>query len=175
MEQVPLQILSIVQETSKKYNDIDLLRHLALELKEAGLEPFVLGFAIRIKKVMEENDINEDQIEPINSDFASYCYKHNLSFEELIQSGYKALLLEEEFRVSIEKIPEYISKSKQILDNLENQIKTQQSKLHGVWTTYETLNGKLEKIKNEYSAIEPSQKLRLELEEIKQINKSISF
>jgi DNA repair ATPase RecN len=81
------------------------------------------------------------------------------------------LLLEEEFRVSIEKIPEYILKSKQILDNLGNQIQTQQSKLHGLWTEYETLNAKLEKIKNEYSAIEPSQKLRLELEEIKQIKK----
>ena len=33
------------------------------------------------------------------------------------------------------------------------------------------INAKLEKIKNEYSAIEPSQKLRLELDEIKQINK----
>jgi chromosome segregation ATPase len=57
------------------------------------------------------------------------------------------------------------------LDNLGNQIQTQQSKLHGLWTEYETLNAKLEKIKNEYSAIEPSQKLSLELEEIKQIKK----
>lgn len=81
------------------------------------------------------------------------------------------MLLEEEFRVSIEKIPEHILKSRQILDNLGNQIQTQQSKLHGLWTEYETLNAKLEKIKNEYSAIEPSQKLRLELEEIKQIKK----
>ena len=158
-------------QNQQEYNDIDLLRHLALELKEAGLELFILGFAMRIKKVMEQNDINEDQIEPIISDLASYCYKHNLSFDVLIQSGYKALLLEEKFRVSIEKIPEYISKSKQILDNLENQIQTQQSKLHGLWTESETLNVKLEKIKNEYSAIEPSQKLSLELDEIKQINK----
>lgn len=89
-----------------------------------------------------------------------YCYKDNLSFDVLIQSGHKALLLEEKFRISIEKIPEYISKSKQILDILENQIQTQQSKVHGLWTEYETLNAKLEKIKKEYSAIEPSQKMK---------------
>ena len=105
-----------------------------------------------------------------------YCYKDNLSFDVFIQSGHKALLLEEEFRISIEKIPEipeYISKSKQMLDILENQIQTQQSKLHGFWTKYETLNVKLEKIKKEYSAIEPSQKLRLDLDEIKQQKESI--
>jgi hypothetical protein len=59
-------------KNQQEYNDIDLLRHLSLELKEAGLEPFILGFAIRIKKIMEQNDINEDQIEPIISDLASY-------------------------------------------------------------------------------------------------------
>ena len=90
----------------------------------------------------------------------------------LFKSGHKALLLEEEFRISIEKIPEYISKSKQIFDILENQIQTQQSKLHGFWTKYETLNAKLEKIKKEYSAIEP-RKLRLDLDEIKQQKESI--
>lgn len=59
-----------------------------------------------------------------------------------------------------------------IFQNLnQNQIQTQQSKLHDLWTQYETLNAKLEKIKKEYSAIGPSQKLRLELDEIKQINK----
>jgi hypothetical protein len=52
---------------------------------------------------MEQNDINEDQIEPIISDLASYCYKHNLSFDVFIQSGYKALLLEKKFRVSVER------------------------------------------------------------------------
>jgi hypothetical protein len=40
-------------KNQQEYNDIDLLRHPALELREAGLEPFILGFAIRIKKVME--------------------------------------------------------------------------------------------------------------------------
>jgi hypothetical protein len=147
------------------------LRHLALELREAGLEPFILGFAIRIKKVMEQNDINEDQIEPIISDLASYCYKHNLSFDVLIQSGYKALLLEKKFRVSVEEIPESISRSKQILDNLETQIQTQQSKLHDSWMECETVIARLEKFKKEYSAIVPNQELRLELDEMKEINK----
>ena len=58
------------------------------------------------------------------------------------------------------------------MDILENQIQTQQSKLHGFWTKYETLNAKLEKIKKEYSAIEP-RKLRLDLDEIKQQKESI--
>jgi hypothetical protein len=66
----------------KDYYDIDFLRQTSLMLKEEGLELSFLGFAIRLEKIMEENGINEeDQLETILSDFATYCFKNNLSYE----------------------------------------------------------------------------------------------
>jgi hypothetical protein len=89
-------VSAIIEEAraQKEYNDIDFLRQTSLMLKEEGLELSFLGFAIRLKKIMEENGINEeDQLETILSDFATYCFKNNLSYETLIASGSQALNL----------------------------------------------------------------------------------
>ena len=116
-------VTGIIQEARKQeeYQDIDLLRQVSMKLKEAGVELPLFAFAIRVKKIMEENGINEDQIEPIIQDFAAYCLRHNVSYDTLIKSGREALYLEEKYRVPIEKIPEYIIKAKKTLDNLEDE------------------------------------------------------
>jgi hypothetical protein len=57
-------VTAIIQEARKQedYNDIDLLRQVSVKLKEDGVELPLLGFAIRLQRIMEENGINEDQI-----------------------------------------------------------------------------------------------------------------
>ena len=114
-------VTGIIQEAriKEEYQDIDLLRQVSLKSKEEGLELPELGFAIRLKRIMEENGINEDQIESIIQDFATYCLRHDVSYDTVIKSGREALYLEEKYRVPIEKIPEYIIKAKKTLDNLE--------------------------------------------------------
>lgn len=115
-------VTGIIQEAriKEEYQDIDLLRQVSLKSKEEGLELPELGFAIRLKRITEENGINEDQIESIIQDFATYCLRHDVSYDTVIKSGCEALYLEEKYRVPIEKIPEYIIKAKKTLDNLED-------------------------------------------------------
>jgi hypothetical protein len=71
---------------------MELFRHLAVILNENGL--VIVGFAVRLLKIMKDNGINLNQVEPIISEFAIYCFKHQISFNTLIQSGYEALALE---------------------------------------------------------------------------------
>ena len=66
-----LQVHILQELKEEEYQDIDLLRQVFLKLKEEGLGLPLLGFTIRLKKIMEENDIKEDQIEPYNTRF---CY-----------------------------------------------------------------------------------------------------
>jgi chromosome segregation ATPase len=116
-------VTGIIQEAriKEEYQDIDLLRQVSLKSKEEGLELPELGFAIRLKRIMEENGINEDQIESIIQDIATYCLRQNVSYDTVIKSGREALYLEEKYRVPIEKIPEHIIKAKKTLDNLEDE------------------------------------------------------
>jgi hypothetical protein len=57
---------------------------------------------------MEENDIKEDQVGPVVQEFATYCLRHNMHFDKLIQSRREALYLEEKFGIAVEKITDYI-------------------------------------------------------------------
>jgi hypothetical protein len=118
-------VTAIIQEARKEeeYNDIDLLREVSMKLKEQGLDLSILAFAFRHKKIMEENDINndinEDQIESITQDFAAYCVRHKTSCDTIIKNGRVALYLEQKFDIPIERIPEYITQKKKTIDRLE--------------------------------------------------------
>ena len=80
-------VTGIINEARKEeeYNDIDLLREVAVRLKEEGIGLPLLAFAIRLKRIMEENDINEDQIEPIIQDFATYCFRNKIPYDPLLK------------------------------------------------------------------------------------------
>src|SRR5215207_11068986 len=116
-------VTAIIQEARKQeeYNDIDLLRQVSVKLKEEEIESPLLGFAIRLKRIMEDNGINEDQIEPIIQDFATYCLRHSIPYDTVIKSGREALYLEEKFGISVERIPEYIIQGKKTIDRLEDE------------------------------------------------------
>jgi len=117
-------VTAIIQEARKEeeeYNDIDLFREIAVRLKEEGIGLPLIGFAIRLKRIREENDINEDQIEPIVQEFAVCRLIHNTPYDILIQIGREALYLEQKYGVPIEKIPEYITQGKKTIDRLEDQ------------------------------------------------------
>jgi hypothetical protein len=105
-------VTAIIQEARKQeeYQDIDLLRQISVKFNEEGLGLPLVGFAIRLKKIMEENGINEDQIEPIIQDFAAYCLRHNVSYDTVIQSGREALYLEEKFGIPVEDTRTYYSR-----------------------------------------------------------------
>ena len=49
-------ITAIIQEARKQeeYNNIDLLRQVSVRIKEEGLELPLLGFVIRLKKIMAD-------------------------------------------------------------------------------------------------------------------------
>jgi hypothetical protein len=150
-------VSAIINEAraQKEYYDIDFLRQISLMLKEEGVEIFFLGFALRLKKIMEENDINEeDQLETIISQFATYCFKNNLSYDTLMASGVEALNLAHKFGISVEKIPEYIIQGKNIIDRLEAKRRELLGEILEERQELDTIASELEKYETEKPLIE---------------------
>jgi hypothetical protein len=172
-------VTGIIQDArkQKEYSDIDLLRQISIKLKEEGLDLPSLAFAIRLRSIMEENGINEDQVEPIIQDFATYCLRHKVPYDTIIKSGREALYLEQKFDVPIEKIPEYIAQGKNTIDTLEDQRMEVigQARLAGIdrdakrWER-DTLAAAIEKYKTEIPSIQRIKELENELEEEKRKN-----
>ena len=170
---------AIIQEARKQeeYQDIDLLRQISVKLNEEGLGLPLVGFAIRLKKIMEENGINEDQIEPIIQDFAAYCLRHNVSYDTVIQSGREALYLEEKFGIPVERIPEHIIQEKETIDRLEDQRleilrQKQQARkeLDKILQERDTIVAELEKYEKEIPSIKRIRELETELDDAKKLN-----
>jgi hypothetical protein len=113
-------VTNIIKDASlqEEYHDMELFRQLALLLNENGLEPIVVGFSLRLLKIMENDGIDVNQVEPLISDFATFCFKHKISFDTLIQSGYEALSLEKELGVPIKMLAEHIARAKKTRDDL---------------------------------------------------------
>jgi hypothetical protein len=163
-------ITNIIKDASlqEEYHDMVLFRHLAVILNENGLEPVILGFAIRLLKIMEDNGINVNQVEPIISDFATHCFKHQISFYMLIQSGYEALSLEKELGVPVKILAKHITQANETRDDLLDQSQTQLRMLRDAQSEYEIIKSKLEEFKKEYPSVESSIELKKELDETKE-------
>jgi hypothetical protein len=172
-------VTGIIKEARKEeeYSDIDLLREVSKKLKEEGLALPSLAFAIRLRRIMEENDINEDQIEPIIQEFATYCLRYQIPYETIIKVGREALYLEQKFGVPIERIPEIIVQRKQIIDGLEDQRQemlgeAQLAKVDRDAKQQERdiIAAEIEKYKTEIPLIQRIKELENELEEEKRKN-----
>jgi hypothetical protein len=169
-------VTGIIQEARKEeeYSDIDLLREVSRKLREEGLALPSLAFAIRLMRIMEENEIKEDQIEPIIQDFATYSLRHKIPYDTIIKSGREALYLEQIYGVPIEKIPEYITQGKKTLDRIEDERKemlgeAQLAKIDRDAKQQERniISAKIEKYKTEIPLIQRIKELENALEEEK--------
>jgi hypothetical protein len=172
-------VTAIIQEARKEeeYNDIDLLREVAVRLKEEGIGLPVLASATKLKRIMEENDINEDQIEPIIQDFATYCLRYKIPYDTIIKIGREALYLEQKFGVPIEKIPEYITHGKETIDSLDDerqeilrQKQQAREELDAKRQELDTIAHEFEKYRKEIPSIQRIMELENELAEAKKMN-----
>lgn len=148
-----------------------MLRQISTKLKEEGLEPAHLGFAIRLKKIMEDNDIREDQLESLILDFNTYCLRHNLTFDKVFESGYEALDLAYKFGIPAEKIPEFIIQGKKTIEELEGQRQELIEKKQVIQEEYDTILAVLEKYRKEKPLIEHIKALERELDKTKESKK----
>jgi hypothetical protein len=164
-------VTGIIKEASKldEYHNMALFRHLALVLNQNNLEPFNIAFAIRLMKIMEQNDINEDQIEPIISDFTTYCYKQNLPFEDFVQSARECLNLANKFRIHGQEIPEYIAQGKKMIDNLEEQRQDLLREKQRVREERDALTSEIKKYGKEKQLIKQNEELKRELNKSRQL------
>lgn len=122
---------------------MELFRQLALLLNEKGLEPVVVGV---FYKTLEENGRRWSKSissGTYRSDSATYCFKHEISFATIIQSGYKAFSLEKEHGVPVKMLQAHIARAKKTRDDLLDESQKRPRMMQDEQSEYETIKGKL--------------------------------
>src|ERR687889_1015857 len=105
-------VSAIIKDAKKDIPDIDLLREVALVLKNEDLDLVVLADSIRLKKKLDDMDLNEDQIESFIENINVHCFKRGLKAEEFVNTINKIVSLSQNLGMPVGQLPHYIIQEK---------------------------------------------------------------
>jgi len=144
-------VSEIVKEYRRGDLDADLLREVALNLENSGLDIQSFAPLVRLRQVLEQkqwlqgvrpgqqqqeeeeqndddddNDIDsllEKKMESFIVSIEVFCFKHNLPLRQFFDLVYNLYLAAEEFDIPLESFPSYIEELKARIENLLEQIR----------------------------------------------------
>ena len=74
----------IIKECKQNDPDFELLREVAFIIKSESMDLNFLASSIRIRKILEDNGLNEEQIESFIEKIEVHCFKRSLKVDEFI-------------------------------------------------------------------------------------------
>ncbi|HEY7227442.1 MAG TPA: hypothetical protein VH481_04890 [Nitrososphaeraceae archaeon] len=108
-------VSSIVKECRPNDPDFDLLREVAVIIKNEGMNLNLAASSIRLKRILEDNGLNEEQIESFIEKIEIHCFKRSLDVNEFINLIFKISIISNNLDVSIDNLPEYVLQKKEEL------------------------------------------------------------
>ena len=162
-------VSAIIKDTKQKdIPDIDLLREVALVLKNEDLDLVVLAGSIRLKKKIDDMDLNEDQIESFIENINVHCFKRGLKAEEFVNTINKIVSLSQNLGMPVEQLPHYIIQEKLEMEKLKRETEDVIVKQLQVLQHYNVTMEDLEEYKRNMPLIDYIEQQKNQLEKAKQ-------
>src|SRR5215212_5152959 len=156
-------VSSIIKDSKQEIPDIDLLREVALVIKNDDLDLSVLAYSIRLKKKFDDMGINEDQIESLIEYINIHCFKRGLTGEEFINIINKIVVLSQKHEMSVDELPNHIIQQELELEQVQREIKDVNMKKDLVLQKYDITMDDLEEFKRNKPLIDRIKQLENEL------------
>ena len=162
-------VSAIIKDTKQKdIPDIDLLREVALVLKNEDLDLVVLAGSIRLKKKIDDMDLNEDQIESFIENINVHCFKRGLKAEEFVNTINKIVALSQNLGMPVEQLPHYIIQEKLEMEKVKRETEDVIVKQLQVLQHYNVTMEDLEEYKRNMPLIDYIEQQKNQLEKAKQ-------
>ena len=182
-----------VSEIIKEYRrgdwDADLLREVALNLKNMELDIQSFAPLVRLREVLEQkewlqgvrpgqqqeeendddNDIDrllEKKMESLIVTIEVFCFKQNLPLRQFFDLVYNLYLAAEEFDITLESFPSHIEELKVRIENLLEQIRYFESEKQIALERSQTTERLLEECNRSRPMFDENQKLKQKLEQV---------
>ncbi len=166
-------VSSIIKDTKQEIPDIDLLREVALVIKNDDLDLSVLANSIRLKKKLDGMGLNEDQIESLIENINIHCFKRGLTGEEFINIINKTVVLSQKLGMPVDELPNHIIQLELELEQVEREIEDVNMKEDLVLQKYDITMVDLEEYKRDKPLIDRIKQLEKELERAKKEKKKL--
>src|SRR5215212_1194329 len=144
-------VSAIIKDAKQKdIPDLDLLREVAIVLKNYDLDLSIFASSIRLQKRLDETGLNEDQIESLIENINIHCFKHGLTIEEFVNIINKIVAFSQKLGMPVDQLPNHIIQEELELVKVEEETEDAKLKQHQVLQHYNvTMNVLEEYRKNE--------------------------
>jgi hypothetical protein len=184
-------VSEIVKEYRRGDLDADLLREVALNLKDRRLDIQSFAPLVRLRQVLEqkewlqgvrpgqqqqeeeenddENDIDrllEKKMESFIVSIEVFCFKHKLPLRQFFDLVYNLYLAAEKLDIPLESFPSYIEELKARIENLLQQIRYFESEKQIALERSQTTERLLEEFNMSRPMFDENQKLEQKLEQV---------
>jgi transcriptional regulator with XRE-family HTH domain len=160
-------VSAIIKDAKKDIPDIDLLREVALVLKNEDLDLSVFASSIRIKKKLDDMDLSEDQVESLIEISNIHCFKRGLSAEEFVNIIDRISTLSKKLGMSVEQLPNHITQGKLELEKVKRETEDAKVKQLQVLQHYMVTMDDLEEYRRNKPLIDRIKQLEIQIENIK--------
>jgi hypothetical protein len=106
-------VTNIIEEFKKTVLDIDLMRETSLQIKKEDLNIFSFAASLRLRRLLEQLDITEDQIESLLEEIDIYCFKQQITSKEFVLKIKEVSDMAMDLETPIHKLPSLVN---QLLD-----------------------------------------------------------
>lgn len=114
------RILDKIQ--SNEIPDLDLLRLIALKIKEEGFNLTEVASGIRLTNFFKKMGGSEEEIENLFKLMEIYCFKTDQDFHDFVTIVERVQEFETDFNISILQVPDLLEQKRQELYGLEGDI-----------------------------------------------------
>ncbi len=161
-------VTSIIQQTKTNITDIDLMRALALEIKKEKLEINYFASAVRLKKLLDEFELPEENVEAFLEGIIAHCFRQNINNKEFVSKIEEISKTANKLDISIFNIPAFINQKTKQLTELNKEISIKQRQIKQIIEEYGLTKQDLKDFRLNRPHIDKIQELERTVKNLKQ-------
>lgn len=143
-------VSEIISQYSSKDSEVDLIRQVALAIRDLQTNVFAFSQALRLKNILSEVGLKEEEkIESLVTIADIHCFRRGLDLQEFFDIVEEVASYSNELGRPVEDLPSHIEQEKKSLEKLNSQIKDARTNLSAVLRNNDVTRKDLENYKND--------------------------
>jgi hypothetical protein len=126
-------VSEIISQYSSKDSEVDLIRQVALAIRDLQTDVFSYSQALRLKNILNEVGLKEEEkIESLVTIAEIHCFRRGLDLQEFFDIVEEVASYSDELGIPLEDLPGHIKQERKSLEKLNSQIKDARTNLSAV-------------------------------------------